>query len=145
MAVHRRERPGRRFDIDQVRRRRVGESDSMIPFAAVMRRWLAPTCRERLVMRETLGHYVPAEVAATLLANGGRLEPREAEATILMCDIEGFAALTDSLGPRRGVDFLKAHFELVGGVVGGHRGGGARVPGGGVPAGVQLPPPDAPP
>jgi len=115
----------------------------MIPFAAVMRRWLAPTCRERLVMRETLGHYVPAEVAATLLANGGRLEPREAEATILMCDIEGFAALTDSLGPRRVFDFLNAYFELLVEIVERHGGVVTQFQGDAILAAFSLPSPNA--
>jgi class 3 adenylate cyclase len=65
------------------------------------------------VLRETLAHYVPSQVAQALFDNAGRLEPVEAEATILMCDIEGFAALTDSLGPRHTFDFLNAYFELL--------------------------------
>ncbi|HYL25872.1 MAG TPA: adenylate/guanylate cyclase domain-containing protein [Burkholderiales bacterium] len=72
---------------------------------------------ETCALRDALAHYLPAEVARNLLANGGRLEPVEAEATILMCDIEGFAALTDALGPRRTFDFLNAYFELLVGIV----------------------------
>lgn len=64
-------------------------------------------------MRENLSHYLPPQVAHALLANGGRIEPVEAKATILMCDIEGFAALTDSIGPRRVFDLLNAYFELL--------------------------------
>src|SRR3954462_3563796 len=78
--------------------------------------------RERRVMRETLGHYVPAEIARVLLANGGKLEPVEAEATILMCDLEGFAALTDSIGPRHVFDFLNAYFDLLVDIVERHHG-----------------------
>lgn len=63
--------------------------------------------------RETLRHYLPEQIAQVLIANDGNLEPVEAEATILMCDIEGFAALTDTLGPRHTFDFLNAYFELL--------------------------------
>jgi class 3 adenylate cyclase len=69
--------------------------------------------RERKLMRDTLGQYVPEQIARRLLAEHGKLEPVEAKATILMCDIEGFAALTDSLGPRRVFDFVNAYFEAI--------------------------------
>jgi len=73
-------------------------------------------------MRDNLSHYLPAQVAQTLLSNGGRLEPVEAKATILMCDIEGFAALTDSIGPRHVFDFLNAYFALLVEIVERHHG-----------------------
>lgn len=68
-------------------------------------------------LEEAFRHYLPAPVARDLIEHGGRLEPVEAEATILMCDIEGFAALTDALGPRRTFEFLNAYFELLVGIV----------------------------
>jgi class 3 adenylate cyclase len=71
---------------------------------------------------DTLAHYVPVQVAKMLLANGGILEPVEAKATILMCDIEGFAALTDSIGARHVFDFLNAYFELLVEIVERHHG-----------------------
>lgn len=69
--------------------------------------------RERALMRETLGHFIPESVARTMLAAGGKIEPVEAKATVLMCDLEGFAALTDSLGPRHTFEFLNAYFECI--------------------------------
>jgi class 3 adenylate cyclase len=69
--------------------------------------------RERDLIRDTLGQYVPEQVAHELLAGGGKLEPIEAKATVLVCDIEGFAAHTDALGARRTIDFLNAYFEVV--------------------------------
>lgn len=78
--------------------------------------------RERKLIRDTLGQYVPDAIARRLLAEHGRLEPVEAKATILMCDIEGFAALTDALGPRRTFDFLNAYFERVVAIVEAHGG-----------------------
>jgi class 3 adenylate cyclase len=78
--------------------------------------------RERNQIRETLGQFVPEQVARELLAGGGRLEPAEAKATVMLCDIEGFAALTDSLGAHRTIEFLNAYFEVVVAIVERHRG-----------------------
>jgi len=78
--------------------------------------------RERKLIRDTLGQYVPDAIARRLLAEQGRLEPAEAKATILMCDIEGFAALTDVLGPRRVFEFLNAYFERIVAIVEAHGG-----------------------
>ena len=69
--------------------------------------------RERNLIRETLGQFVPEQVARELLAGGGHLAPAEAKATVLVCDIEGFAAHTDALGAQRTVEFLNAYFEAV--------------------------------
>ena len=64
--------------------------------------------RERHLIRETLGRFVPEEIAGTLLMKGGRLEPIEAEATILFCDLVSFTSLTEKLGPNRTVEMLNA-------------------------------------
>jgi class 3 adenylate cyclase len=78
--------------------------------------------RERKLIRDTLGQYVPEPVARSLLADGGRLEPIERKASVLLCDIEGFSALTDSLGSRRIVEFLNAYFEATVAVIERHGG-----------------------
>jgi class 3 adenylate cyclase len=78
--------------------------------------------RERNLIRDTLGQYVPEQVAKSLLAEGGRIEPIERKATVLLCDIEGFSALTDSLGSRRVVEFLNAYFEVIVAVIERHGG-----------------------
>jgi adenylate cyclase len=78
--------------------------------------------RERNLIRETLGQFVPEQVAHELLAGGGRLEPVETKATVMVCDLEGFAALTDELGAHRTIAFLNAYFEVVVGIVERHRG-----------------------
>ncbi len=79
---------------------------------------------ERELIRETLGRFVPEEVASSLLAGGGKIHPQETDATILFCDIESFTRLTESLGPVNIVALLNAYFsamveilELHGGVV----------------------------
>jgi adenylate cyclase len=78
--------------------------------------------RERGMIRETLGRLLPEEVARRLLAGGGRLEPAEAKATVLLCDIEDFTLLTDSLGPQGVVEFLNAYFAVAGEIVERHHG-----------------------
>lgn len=78
--------------------------------------------RERSLIRRTLGRFVSKEVARRLLKAGGRLEPVEAEATVLFCDLEGFTPLTESLGPVGVVAFLNAYFEVMVGIVERHGG-----------------------
>ncbi len=67
--------------------------------------------RERNMIRETLGRFVPEQIAHALLDDGGHLEPMETEATLLFCDLEGFTALTESLGARGIVTVLNAFFS----------------------------------
>jgi adenylate cyclase len=102
-------RKGRLDEVGPLPRSRVYELDEANRSFGEMLEGL----RERNLIRETLGQFVPEQVAHELLAGGGKLEPIEAKATVLVCDIEGFAALTDSLGAHRTIDFLNAYFEVV--------------------------------
>ncbi|NQW01768.1 MAG: hypothetical protein HQ483_18835 [Rhodospirillales bacterium] len=67
--------------------------------------------RERDLIRQTLGRYVPAEVAESLLKKNGVLPTEEAIATVLFADIEGFTYLTENLGPEGIVALLNAYFS----------------------------------
>ncbi|MCP4878659.1 MAG: HAMP domain-containing protein [Gammaproteobacteria bacterium] len=67
--------------------------------------------RERRVIRETLGRFVPEEVASSLLAGGGTIPVQQTEATVLFCDIEAFTKLTEVLGPVKIVEVLNAYFS----------------------------------
>jgi class 3 adenylate cyclase len=78
--------------------------------------------RERALIRETLGTFLPQEIARKLLAGKGEIEPLEAKATALLCDLEAFTALTESLGPRRVVEFLNEYFDTVGEIIERHDG-----------------------
>jgi len=102
-------RKGRLEEVGPLPRSRVYELDEANRSFGEMVQGL----RERNVIRETLGQFVPEQVAREILAGGGRLEPAEAKATVLVCDIENFAALTDSLGAHRTIEFLNAYFEVV--------------------------------
>ena len=66
---------------------------------------------ERELIRKTLGRFVPAEIAGSLLADGGNIKPVQTEATILFCDIESFTQLTESLGPVKIAEVLNAYFS----------------------------------
>ncbi len=68
---------------------------------------------EREMIRETLGRFVPEEVANSLLAGGGKIHPQQTDATILFCDIESFTQLTESLGPVNIVALLNAYFSAM--------------------------------
>ncbi len=78
--------------------------------------------RERAVIRQTLGRYVPETIAETLLKDDGRLETEEAVATVLFADIEKFTNLTESIGPEGIVDFLNAYFNDMVGIIEHHGG-----------------------
>ena len=67
--------------------------------------------RERALIRNTLGRFVPEKVATSLLAGGGDIEVQETEATIVFCDIEAFTQLTELLGPVKIVEVLNAYFS----------------------------------
>jgi class 3 adenylate cyclase len=102
-------RKGRLDEVQPLSRSRIYELDEASRSFGEMVEGL----RERNLIRDTLGQFVPEQVAHELLAGGGRLEPVEAKASVLVCDIEGFAALTDELGARRTIEFLNAYFEVV--------------------------------
>jgi class 3 adenylate cyclase len=98
--------------------------------------------RERSLIRDTLGTFVPQEVARKLLAGKGELEPVEENATALVCDLEAFTLLTDSLGSRRVVEFLNAYFEAMGEIIERHGGVITQFQGDAVLAVFNVPIPD---
>ena len=78
--------------------------------------------KESELVRETLGRFVPTDVARALLTEGGELPPEQSEATVLFCDLEGFTALTESLGPAGIVELLNEYFEVMVEILERHRG-----------------------
>ena len=93
--------------IDRLRGSRVHELDEATQAFNNMLQGL----RERKLIRDTLGRFVPEKIASSLLAGGGRLDVQQSEATILFCDIEAFTELTESLGPVKIVEVLNAFFS----------------------------------
>jgi class 3 adenylate cyclase len=69
--------------------------------------------RERDLIRQTLGRYVPEKVAESLLKEDGALNTEETVATVLFADIEEFTNLTENLGPEGIVNLLNAYFSAM--------------------------------
>lgn len=111
-------RAGRLDEAGPLPRSRIAELDEATRSFGEMVQGL----RERNLIRDTLGQFVPEQVARELLAGGGKLEPIEAKATVMVCDLEEFAALTDALGAHRTIGFLNAYFEVVVSIVERYRG-----------------------
>jgi len=103
---------------------------------------MAAGLRERELIRETLGRFVPADVARTLLTEGGELAPAQSEATVLFCDLEGFTAMTETLGPAGVVELLNEYFEAMVGILERHHGVVTQFQGDAILATFNVPTPD---
>jgi len=69
--------------------------------------------RERALIRETFGRYVPERVAAAILSSEGELAPTSATATILFVDIADFTRVAQYASPDQVVDILNEYFSAV--------------------------------
>ncbi len=69
--------------------------------------------RERALIRETFGRYVPERVAAAIVSSEGELAPRSATATILFVDIADFTRIAEHASPDQVVEILNEYFSAV--------------------------------
>ncbi len=69
--------------------------------------------RERALIRETFGRYVPERVAAAILSGEGELAPKSKIATILYVDIEDFTGIAERASPDQVVEMLNEFFSTV--------------------------------
>ena len=69
--------------------------------------------REKEVLRETFGRYVPKRIADAILENRGALKPQKRVATILFTDIQGFTHITEGLAPEELVTTLNEYFSAL--------------------------------
>jgi adenylate cyclase len=95
--------------LDALPRSRVREFDA----AAGSFNAMVEGLRERELIRDVFGRYVPERIAQALLSGDGELTPEAAEATVLFADIEGFTALTAKIGPAATVALLNAYFSAM--------------------------------
>ncbi|MDJ0776982.1 MAG: adenylate/guanylate cyclase domain-containing protein [Gammaproteobacteria bacterium] len=98
--------------------------------------------RERRLVLDTLGRFVPEKIAGSLLASGGELEVQQTEATILFCDIEAFTRMTESLGPVKIVAVLNAYFSAMVDILERHDGVVTQFQGDAILATFNVPIPD---
>lgn len=64
-------------------------------------------------IRDIFGKYVPESIAKQVVANKGALEPKQATATILYTDLEGFTTIAESIPPEQVVQMLNEYFPAV--------------------------------
>ena len=98
--------------------------------------------KESELVRETLGRFVPTDVARTLLTAGGELSPEQSEATVLFCDLEGFTGLTETLGPAGIVELLNEYFGVMVEILERHDGVVTQFQGDAILATFNVPVPD---
>jgi class 3 adenylate cyclase len=67
--------------------------------------------RERALIRETFGRYIPDRIASTILSTGGHVKPRSAIATVLYVDIERFTSIAEQMSPEGVVEMLNEFFS----------------------------------
>ena len=103
---------------------------------------MAAGLKERELIRETLGRFVPTDVAKTLLTEGGDLAPVQSEATVLFSDLEGFTTLTETLGPAGIVELLNEYFEVMVEILERHHGVVTQFQGDAILATFNVPVPD---
>lgn len=71
---------------------------------------------------QLFGRFVPKAVADSMIRHEGALDPVEREATVLMADVAGFTALTETKGAQAIVDIFNAYFEAASEVISTHNG-----------------------
>ncbi|MEM7406037.1 MAG: adenylate/guanylate cyclase domain-containing protein [Pseudomonadota bacterium] len=98
--------------------------------------------RERELIRRTLGRFVPEKIAQSLLSAGGELAVARSQATILFCDVEGFTALTEEVGPNGIMTLLNEYFEDMVSILERHNGVVTQFQGDAILATFNVPAPD---
>ncbi len=69
--------------------------------------------RDRELMRETFGKYVPHSIADKILADRGVLAPQMRLTTTLFTDIVGFSTVSESMDPEALIGLLNEYFAVL--------------------------------
>ena len=93
----------------------------MLRARGVVRRQLEAE-RGVAAISQLFGRFVPRSVADSMIQHEGALAPVEREATVLIADVAGFTALTETKGAQVIVDTFNAYFEAASEVIGTHNG-----------------------
>lgn len=96
-------------DVASLPRSRLRELDQ----AALAFNDMVDGLKERDMIREVFGRYVPESIASSLMQESGELKPISTQATILFSDVQGFTKLTEEVGAERIVAILNAYFSAV--------------------------------
>jgi class 3 adenylate cyclase len=57
--------------------------------------------------------YLPKGLTEKILAQRGRIEGERKQVTVLFCDMEGFTALSESLGPEEAYSIMDQVYEIL--------------------------------
>lgn len=98
--------------------------------------------RERELIRDLFGRFVPREVAQSLVADRGNLTPQTREATVFFSDVIGFSTIAEGIPPEALIELLNEYFELLGGILNRYQGVVQQFQGDAILATFNLPVPD---
>ena len=69
--------------------------------------------RQREILRDSFGKFVPEAIAEQYLQGEGVLEPVTRTATMLFTDIEGFSTIAERMSPRALIELLNEYFAAL--------------------------------
>ena len=69
--------------------------------------------RERELMESALNRYLSPAVAKALISQGGTIESKSIDATVMFTDMESFTALSERLGPAATFELLNVYFSKI--------------------------------
>ena len=98
--------------------------------------------RERNLVRDLLGKYVPESVAARLIKERGAIEPLSTQATVMFTDVAGFTTLSEQVSPEELVEMLNGYFTVLADILEAHGGVITQFQGDGLLAVFNVPAPD---
>ncbi len=78
--------------------------------------------RQREILRDNFGKFVPEAVAEQILAERGALAPVTRTATVLFTDIAGFSTIGERMPPGDLIELLNEYFAVLIEPIEGHRG-----------------------